>query len=143
MKLPVSKVSFLMDSEDRPIYLVQFERLSVNINILMQQYGVVNHVIIQWDRFNRSKKRLTQCFRCQQYGHGASKCGFQFRCVKCLDTHEPGQCSRKSRDDEGSQNVSIAEETTLPTVVCVRTSSATKTKSRINATTARQPPTSQ
>ena len=41
---------------------------------------------------------FTQCHRCQQYGHSSINCGKQYRCIKCIANHEPGQCTRKTRE---------------------------------------------
>lgn len=38
------------------------------------------------------KPKITQCKRCQRFNHSASSCFLPYRCVKCTNTHEPGQC---------------------------------------------------
>lgn len=38
------------------------------------------------------KPTITQCKRCQRFNHSASSCHLPYRCVKCSNQHEPGQC---------------------------------------------------
>lgn len=38
------------------------------------------------------KKGVTQCFNCQRYGHVAMNCHMSYRCVKCGESHGPGNC---------------------------------------------------
>lgn len=40
-------------------------------------------------------KEIIQCRRCQRFGHVAFNCVLDYRCVKCNENHEPGQCSNK------------------------------------------------
>lgn len=40
------------------------------------------------------KRDVTQCFRCQRFGHVATNCRMTPICVKCDKSHEMGQCSR-------------------------------------------------
>lgn len=101
-QIPAQKVTFLIDNKNYPSYLVHFERLKVNIHILQHNHKAINNLIVKWERFDRARKRLTQCRNCQRYGHSATNCGEKYRCVKCLNEHLPGQCERKSKDDEGS-----------------------------------------
>lgn len=38
------------------------------------------------------KPALTQCKKCQRFFHAASQCYMPYRCVKCTDKHNPGNC---------------------------------------------------
>lgn len=38
------------------------------------------------------KKKAVQCRRCQLFNHTASNCQLEYRCVKCIEKHLPGQC---------------------------------------------------
>ena len=101
---PVIKVSFLVDKPGKPkIHLVHFTRgQHINLNFVTHKIRDIDHLIVKWERFDRVRKRITQCMNCQAYGHAASQCGRAYKCVKCLDTHEVGKCSRTSRDQEGT-----------------------------------------
>lgn len=45
---------------------------------------------VKWERIRRSGP--TQCYRCQQYGHTAGNCNMKYRCVKCAEDHNFGEC---------------------------------------------------
>lgn len=36
--------------------------------------------------------KILQCKRCQRLHHSATYCNFPYRCVKCTDGHQPGEC---------------------------------------------------
>lgn len=50
----------------------------------------IDHAIVKFE-FLR-KPQVIQCRRCQRFNHSASNCSLPYRCVKCTDSHEPGQC---------------------------------------------------
>jgi hypothetical protein len=98
-KIPVSKVTKINRSTDSPVFLVSFEKKSeVTLRLLQNNHGKLNNLIVRWAKFQPKQRRPTQCHRCQRFGHSANNCALPFRCVKCLDTHEPGQCTRTSRE---------------------------------------------
>lgn len=45
---------------------------------------------VKWEYMK--KPPIIQCKRCQRFNHSASNCSLPYRCVKCADKHEPGQC---------------------------------------------------
>lgn len=102
-KVPATKVSFLVENDDYPVYLVHFERQIVNLKMLQVVHKVINpeknvNIVAIWEKLDRSRKRLTQCRNCQRFGHSASNCGQSYRCVKCTDLHGPGDCARKTKE---------------------------------------------
>lgn len=96
--IPATKITMLKNDKSDPIYLVHFQKDEINFFALKTQHSTIDNLIIKWEKFNKSSKRLTQCHRCQQYGHSSINCGKQFQCVKCIENHEPGQCKRKTRE---------------------------------------------
>ena len=92
-----TKVSFLVDHPERPVYLVHTEDDSININVLQHHYKAIKSLIVTWQRFNLSLKRPSPCRNCKQWGHAASSCGRPYRCGKCADKHKPGECTRTDR----------------------------------------------
>lgn len=58
----------------------------------------VNYQVVYWE--NLQKSDITQCFRCQRYGHTSANCRLNFRCVKCGQGHEPGNCTLLPQNNE-------------------------------------------
>lgn len=52
---------------------------------------------IRWEPFINKYKSI-QCRNCQRFGHSASNCGMIYRCVKCTNPHDVGQCQKKPED---------------------------------------------
>lgn len=44
----------------------------------------------RWERLRRN--RILQCMKCQRVGHTAANCEMNFRCLKCGESHNPGEC---------------------------------------------------
>jgi hypothetical protein len=97
-KIDVNKVTFLIDNEYYPSYLVSFNRGTTTISQLVNQHNIINHTRVKWEKLEERKRRPTQCKRCQSWGHAASNCNRKYRCVKCLEDHEPNQCKRTKED---------------------------------------------
>lgn len=79
------KVTVLCPKPEFPSFLVHFSPQATNLLTLERTVKSVGNVIVKWQRFDRSRKRLTQCHNCQNYGHATSNCGKKHRCVKCLE----------------------------------------------------------
>lgn len=62
-----------------------------NANIL-KSIKTIFGIAVSFEKFNSNG--IIQCKRCQNYFHTASRCFLEFRCVKCLDPHEPGKCAK-------------------------------------------------
>lgn len=45
---------------------------------------------VKWELMR--KRAIIQCKRCQRLNHSSSNCKLPFRCVKCTNKHEPGDC---------------------------------------------------
>jgi hypothetical protein len=102
-QIPASKVTKVNRSNENPIFLVSFEKKSlISLRTLQNVHSKLNNLIVRWAKFQPSQRRPTQCHRCQRYGHSANNCALPFRCVKCLETHEPGKCARTTREGQPS-----------------------------------------
>lgn len=70
-----------------------------NVSELMKVDLLLNTKI----NFERIKNtRVMQCKNCQRFGHLAVNCSMPYRCVKCADSHLPGQCPLDSEDNSQS-----------------------------------------
>lgn len=96
--IPATKTSFLVDHAKRPVYLVHFEDQTMNVNILQHQHKAVENLIVRWDRYNPRMKRPMPCRKCKMWGHAASSCGREYRCIKCTNKHAPGECLPTPRE---------------------------------------------
>ena len=56
----------------------------------------LDHIKVKWERFNK-KATVTQCHRCQMFGHGSTQCNRAARCVKCAGPHLTSDCEHKVR----------------------------------------------
>lgn len=95
------RVDFLFNHDANPLYKVTFKKGTTNLNQLRYSHSIIDGLKITWDFLDSSKKRPSQCHRCQQLGHSAVNCNKTYRCVKCRISHPVGECARKSREEEG------------------------------------------
>lgn len=58
----------------------------------------VDSVRVQWQTFNR-RDTISQCHRCQGFGHGSSNCQRLARCVKCAGQHLSSACPLGKRTE--------------------------------------------
>lgn len=72
------------------MFIVNFEQ-GTKITELTKTIKYVCHQSISWHQFIK-KDVGTQCRKCQRFGHAASNCGLEYRCVKCTERHAPGDC---------------------------------------------------
>lgn len=54
----------------------------------------------------KHKSAVTQCRRCQRFGHAASNCEMLYRCVKCNLQHQPGECQKTAEEEPACVNCS-------------------------------------
>lgn len=52
------------------------------------------NAIVIWEQFHKNNKP-TQCFNCQEYGHGSQNCFKKPNCLKCADMHSTINCDVK------------------------------------------------
>ncbi|KAJ8667601.1 hypothetical protein QAD02_009264 [Eretmocerus hayati] len=76
----------------RPLYLMTFDS-----EVDMKEVWKIKHVYslrVFWDRYKNPRK-ITQCHKCQQFGHGSSNCYNEARCLHCAAKHETKTCTTK------------------------------------------------
>ncbi|RZC36862.1 hypothetical protein BDFB_011737, partial [Asbolus verrucosus] len=93
-KVEVKQI-FQMKQTRRPAYLVITSK-NETIDTLSNKVTVIDYIKISWERHFTSR-RITQCHRCQQWGHATSNCNVKEACLKCAGEHLTKNCT-KSRD---------------------------------------------
>jgi hypothetical protein len=93
----ITKVSYLFEHSHRPIYLIHCNDQQITLQDLQRNLRAIDQVIVKWEKFDFRRKRPMPCRRCKMWGHSASNCYRQYRCIKCDQDHQPGECSRKDR----------------------------------------------
>lgn len=97
--ITVSKVTFLYDNLNHPSYLIHSNDENLNIQTLHQKHRAIESIIVNWETFDTRRKKPMPCRRCKRWGHSASNCNHQYRCIKCNENHEPRKCPRTNRDE--------------------------------------------
>lgn len=90
-KLNVNKVVKLANTA-RPLYMVLTDT-SVTLAKLQEKIKIIFHTKIKWELL-KNKKEITQCHRCQRWGHVASNCSMDPRCLKCAAPHFTHTCTK-------------------------------------------------
>lgn len=78
---------------EQVIYIVYFERKSITLRELKQNYSVINYIKVRWEYQKPNKSKLTQCYNCQMFGHGSSRCNVKPFCAQCAGNHKTAECS--------------------------------------------------
>jgi hypothetical protein len=99
MKLPVLRTSVLFSNPNCTFYMVQFKSDgAVNAAILNRSARLLDDILVRWEPYKNSQPHHIQCRNCQRWGHSASYCGHNYRCVKCNGEHAVGECPRTNRE---------------------------------------------
>jgi hypothetical protein len=83
-EVTVHKV-YRMKGARRPCYLVVTDK-TVTRNKLEAEARILMNTRIEWAR-HINNKIITQCHRCQRWGHATSNCNAAPRCLKCAGDH--------------------------------------------------------
>lgn len=67
----------------------------------------MDRIKILWEDYVR-KNPITQCYNCQQLGHGCNNCGKTPRCLKCAQNHITKECPIKERSEENRSKLKCA-----------------------------------
>lgn len=71
-----------------PLILVKLPKTEKNIFQLVEVNGLATSI-----ETLKNKTGTGQCFRCQKFGHSASKCHANPKCVKCGEDHLSNDCN--------------------------------------------------
>lgn len=80
------------------MFLISFENdFNVNKVIANRELRCICYHRVSWEKY-KTLNNVTQCHRCQKFGHAAYNCNLKYRCVKCTAIHEPGKCEKTNKD---------------------------------------------
>lgn len=74
------------------IFVVYFQRQTINLRELRQNYSIIEYVKVKWEFQRANKTQITQCYNCQMYGHGSSRCRVKTFCARCAGQHQTAEC---------------------------------------------------
>ena len=65
-------------------YLIHFNRSDVNNLKCFEKVQFLFHVRVKWEHYRRhGGQNITQCRRCQAFGHGTDHCNMDPKCMNC------------------------------------------------------------
>lgn len=76
---------------DYPLYMITLQNPDQVKEARKIKY--INYFKVNWDKYKNTRK-VTQCHRCQKFGHGLINCSNPPRCVKCTDPHLTKDCTK-------------------------------------------------
>lgn len=62
-----------------------------------RQIKYLSNCVVNIRKYNPRNTAVTQCFRCQEFGHASKNCNMPPRCVKCEGAHLTMDCPKKDR----------------------------------------------
>lgn len=95
------------ENKATPIYQITLDHDANDSNLL--KIATINNFCVKIEKMKPS--RIIQCHRCQRYSHTAAGCSHKYRCVQCIQAHEPGHCPRLVNKNLplGCVNCAVAE----------------------------------
>lgn len=82
----------LMKNTSRPLFMITFSA-DTTLTHLKQKVQYLSYTKITWENYV-NKKRITQCHRCQEWGHATANCYAEPTCLKCADKHLTRECTK-------------------------------------------------
>lgn len=79
-----------MKNTKQPMFMVTLNE-NAQLKQIKQQIQYLDHTKIIWDNYI-NKRRITQCHRCQTWGHATSNCYAKPACLKCAGEHLTKDC---------------------------------------------------
>lgn len=92
--IDVNGVVPLKGKEDSSFSYLVSVPLTTKINDIRQINNIEN-LKVTWQKYVKNTN-YTQCYRCQDFGHGQSTCHREFKCVRCPEKHNYKDCPNKN-----------------------------------------------
>lgn len=97
--IKIVKINFNKSRPDNFHFLIQLSQNSITSELTKVKSLAFQRV--RWEPLR--KKQIFQCTNCQRLGHSSSNCALGYRCVKCKDSHGPGECKINKDNTDKSQ----------------------------------------
>lgn len=86
----------IMYGTNNPLYMITVKG-NANVHMLNQKVKYLVYTKIWWEKYY-NKRLITQCHRCQEWGHATTNCHANPKCLKCPSSHLTREC-KKSREE--------------------------------------------
>lgn len=77
--------------ENEGTYIVSFKQGSTKIQNLKKT--IINYTVPKWRLYLKTTNNITQCRRCQLFGHGMRNCNLKIKCSNCGLDHISENCN--------------------------------------------------
>lgn len=77
--------------ENEGTYIVSFKQGVTKIHNLKKT--IINYTVPKWRLYLKSTNNITQCRRCQLFGHGMRNCNLKIKCSNCGLDHTSENCN--------------------------------------------------
>lgn len=111
--LEVSKIN-KMRGTSRPMYMVTVP-INTKLGEVQKTLKDIQHTKVEWDKYI-TKKKITQCHRCQAWGHATSNCFAEPSCLKCAEQHITTEC--KKTNDTPVKCVNCSRDHPANAIIC-------------------------
>lgn len=92
-KIEATNVRKMGPNTKRPHYIVTVAD-SETVESLNKKCRAILNVRVRFEKY-LNKKKMTQCHRCQAWGHGTRNCNLEPTCVRCSQYHWTRDCPHK------------------------------------------------
>jgi hypothetical protein len=100
------KYVYKMKNTNSPLYVVITDN-KTTLRDLESKAKTVEFVIVKWKKLINSRK-IIQCHKCQVWGHAASNCHANPKCLKCAKDHLTSDCTLKKEVPEDQKLLKCA-----------------------------------
>ena len=94
-----SRPSVLRRGISNEFFLVHFKSSELNNLKALEKASLMLHVRVKWEHYRKNSKfaqGLTQCRKCQGFGHGTKHCNMDAKCMLCGNSsHGKDECPVK------------------------------------------------
>lgn len=134
--------TYLLKKTKYPLFMVVLED-KVTPAQLNKNCQYLSHAKVRWEWY-KTTKRLTQCRRCQRWGHAAGSCLARSpRCLKCAQPHETRACQKTPDTPASCANCTLDHPANFNGCAAYQNYKAARERAAAQARTRQQPRTAQ